>query len=227
MAEPLLIGTRGWLHAAWNSAFYPPELPPEWRFCFYSNRLRSVLVPAGLWPDVSRADVAGWAQDSDALFRFILEVPVDVWVSPAAAVARFLDTVTPIGPQIAGLSLAVPAAVEPAALDALLALVAHVHPVCLDLSPAQAASPALRAVAQRHGAASGWRVDEHSLPAAGGRFLIARMAGGDPRALRRAVDALVAWRGAEGVAALVFDAPDATAPRLAEQARTLAELMGV
>lgn len=227
MVESLLIGTRGWLHAAWDDAFYPPELPPEWRFCFYSNRLRSVLVPAELWPDVSRADVAGWAQDSDALFRFILEVPVDVWVAPASAVARFLDTVTPIGPQIAGLSLAVPAHAEPAALDAVLALLTHPHPVCLDLTPAQARSPVMRAVAQRYAAASVWRVDDHSLPAAGGRFLVARMTGGDPRALRRAIEGLVAWRRAEGMAGLFFDAPDATAPFLAEQARTLAELMGV
>ncbi len=226
-AQPLLIGTRGWLHPAWDESFYPPELPPEWRFCFYSNRLRSVLVPAELWPDLARADAAQWAQDSDPLFRFVLEVPPDVWAVPATAVARLFDTLAPIAAQIAGLSLAVPATAGSAALDEVLALLIPAHPVCLELSPALADVPAAAEVAHRHGAALAWRVDEHSLPAPGGRFLVARMATGDPRALRRAIETLVAWCGADGAAALIFDAPDARSPALAEQARTLAELMGV
>jgi hypothetical protein len=225
MIEPLLIGTRGWLHPAWDGPFYPPELPPEWRFCFYSNRLRSVLVPAELWPGITHADVAQWAQDCDPLFRFVLEVPVDVWTSPATAVTRFFDTIAPIAAQIVGLSLAVPATAGPAALEELLALLMPAHPVCLDLAPSLADLPAVAEVG--HGAGRLWRVDDQSLPAPGGRFLVARMAAGDPRALRRAIEALVAWCGADGAAALIFDAPDAQSPGLAEQARTLAELMGV
>ena len=44
MTEPLLIGTRGWDHAS-GGDFYPADLPDDWRFCYYSNNLRSVLVP--------------------------------------------------------------------------------------------------------------------------------------------------------------------------------------
>jgi hypothetical protein len=224
-ANPLLIGTRGWLHPAWDGAFYPPELPPEWRFCFYSNRLRSVLVPAELWPQVTRTDVAQWAADSDPLFRFVLELPVDVWATPAATVARLVDTLDPIGAQIAGWSLAVPAGTAPAALDALLALLTPRYPVCVDLAPSH--PPALAEVVDHRGAGRGWRVEDGSVPAAGGRFLVSRMTAGDPRALRRAIEALVTWRGTDRTAALFFDAPTAGAPALAEQARTLAELLGV
>ncbi len=227
MSEPLLIGTRGWLHPDWDGRFYPPELPPEWRFCFYSNRLRSVLVPADSWPGVRREEVEQWVQDSDPLFRFVLEVPTDAWGAPAVAVAHFFDTVAPISAQIAGLSLALPATARPGALDELLTLLSHAYPVCLALPPALASSPTIAELARRHGAGSEWHVDDHSAPTPGGRFLVARMGAGAPRALRAAIDALVAWRGDEGIAGLFFDAPDAQAPGLAEQARTLAELMGV
>jgi hypothetical protein len=223
-AHALLIGTRGWLHPAWDGVFYPPELPPEWRFCFYSNRLRSVLVPAELWPQVTPADVAQWAADSDPLFRFVLELPVDVWAAPAATVARLCETLDPIGAQIAGWSLAVPADTAPAALDALLTLLTPRYPVCVDLAPLP--PPALAEVVDHHGAGRAWRVGDGTGPAAGGRFLVSRMTAGDPRALRRAIEALVTWRGTDRTAALFLDAPTAGAPALAEQARTLAELMG-
>lgn len=223
--EPLLIGTRGWLHASWDGTFYPPELPPEWRFCFYSNRLRSVLVPAELWSQVKRADVAQWVEDSDPLFRFVLEPPADVWAAPEAAVARFFATISPISTQTAGLSLAVPATAPLARVDALLALLAP-YPICLDPGT-RVPSPALAELARRHDAAFLWRVEENSEPAPGGRFRVARMAAGDPRALRRAIEVLAARRGEDGIAGLFFDGADARSPYLAGQARTLAELMGV
>lgn len=227
MSEPLLIGTRGWLHPAWEGVFYPPDLPAEWRLCFYSNRLRAVLVPADSWPAITRAEVEQWVQDSDPLFRFVLEVPADVWVAPKVAVSRLLDVAAPISAQIAGMSLTVPATAVPSELDELLALLTRAHPVCLTLPPALASSPAVGELALRYDAGREWRMSEQSAPPAGGRFLMARMAGGDPRALRAAIDALVAWRGEEGVAGLFIDAPGARSPHLAEQARTLAELMGV
>ena len=54
MTEPILIGVRGWEYPPQES-YYPPELPEEWRFCFYSNRLRSVLVPAQVWAESGSA----------------------------------------------------------------------------------------------------------------------------------------------------------------------------
>ena len=85
MTEPLMIGTRGWAHAAWEGGFYPPELPAEWRFCFYSNNLRSALVPQEQWATVTGADVAAWLEDSDPAFRFVLELPPALGVPHAHA----------------------------------------------------------------------------------------------------------------------------------------------
>lgn len=223
MSEPLLIGTRGWQHADWGGAFYPPELPPEWRFCYYSNRLRAVLVPAQDWPGVTRDDVVQWVEDSDPLFRFVLETPALLWCAPPDALARFLDTIAPLDQQIAGLSLRPPAGASAAAVEALLAPLACAYPVCLDAP----ASPALLPLLRAHDVACAWRVGEDPPPAAGGRLLVAYMRAGDPRALRGAIETLAAWRGETGLAALFFEAPGAQAVQLAEQARTLAEIMVV
>src|SRR4030067_3666465 len=74
MTEPVMIGTRGWNHVS-GGVFYPAELPDDWRFCFYSNSLRSVLGPQETWDAAQRADVAQWQEDSDPEFRFVVELP--------------------------------------------------------------------------------------------------------------------------------------------------------
>jgi hypothetical protein len=69
MTEPLMIGTRGWNPDS-GSDFYPAELPDDWRFCYYSNNLRSVLVPQETWDAVQRADVAQWLRcDPNSISR--------------------------------------------------------------------------------------------------------------------------------------------------------------
>ena len=94
MAESILIGTRGWDHPGWTGTFYPDVLPPDWRFSFYCNQLRSVLVPAEAWSAVPAADVRAWAEDAFPEFRFVVELSV---ASPSS-----LDILAPIRSQIGG-----------------------------------------------------------------------------------------------------------------------------
>ena len=72
--KKLLIGCYGWDYDLWSPQFYPEELPPSWRFCFYSNEIRSVLVP---WAVLSRAtaeQISTWVEESDDGFEFVLEI---------------------------------------------------------------------------------------------------------------------------------------------------------
>ena len=70
---PLLIGARGYAHARWRGAFYPHDLPREWRFLFYSHRYPAVLMPAQSWgQDPARLTLFGDEAPTD--FRVVLEV---------------------------------------------------------------------------------------------------------------------------------------------------------
>ena len=54
--------------------FYPAELPADWRFCFYSNQHRSVLVTERELAGADLERVKGWREDCDEGFRFVFEL---------------------------------------------------------------------------------------------------------------------------------------------------------
>ena len=67
------IGARGWLFRQWSGKFYPEDLPEEWRFSYYSNEFRTVLVPAELFYQSTLQDIEGWIDCCDDEFRFYCE----------------------------------------------------------------------------------------------------------------------------------------------------------
>jgi len=74
MQYPLRIGTRGWCYQAWEGAFYDADLPPEWQLSWYANHLRSVLIPADGFHQMSPDRVRCWVEDTDPEFRFIATI---------------------------------------------------------------------------------------------------------------------------------------------------------
>lgn len=220
----VLIGTYGWEHRQWHGGFYPEELPEDWRFCFFSNRLRAVLVPAVLTQAADAAAVQQWHDDSDDAFRFIWEVSA----TAAADIAPLLQTLAPLAARSAGILWRPPAAalVTPVMEPALMQLSAFA-PVSIDLPPPAAATDnAVAAMLARYDAGVCWQVSREPLPLAGGRLSLALMEHGDPRALRRALETVATSTRADAAAGLFFTDP-ARSASLAEQARVLAELMGV
>jgi len=236
MSEAILIGTRGWDHDAWQGGFYPAELPVEWRFCYYSNLLRAVLVPAEVWAGMAPSAVAQWAEDSDAGFRFVLEPPPLV---SAAELTAFLRLIEPLASRTDGfLVSALPP--DPARLEMLFTGLARARPVCVDV-PAGGLSPELSGLLAAHRVGRCWHSTpgmeeveprreqrpsaQGSAPAPGGALMVALSEGGPVPELRRVLDSLARWQEQGGRAALFFEGPDAA--EAARAARTLAELMGV
>lgn len=79
----MLIGARGYTHKCWQGRFYPPDLPHEWRFLFYSHRYPALLLPARGWgADLDR--LAAFAEEAPPDFRLVLEVPERALASLAA-----------------------------------------------------------------------------------------------------------------------------------------------
>lgn len=210
MAESILIGTRGWDRPDWTGAFYPDVLPADWRFSFYCNHLRAVLLPAETWPV---ADVRAWAEDAFPEFRFVVELSA---MTPAP-----LPVLEPIRSQIAGLLLRAPAVPDKTWLTARLAEFSTSFPVCVDLPPA-ARTPDLLACLAQYDAGLCWRTEIDPEPRAGGKLMVALASATEPKVQRRLLERLAAWPHAKAVTGLFFDNPAA-----ARQTRLVAELMGV
>jgi hypothetical protein len=258
---PILIGTRGWNQIS-GGDFYPAELPDDWRFCYYSNNLRSVLVPQETWDSAQRADVAQWLEDSDPAFRFVIELPAMLGCPLAQdereqALEKFLETLEPVAPRIAGLLLRVAsdADVLPDWLDSFLNRLADIAPVCVDLPEGPWCAPVVHALLAAQGAGLAWHCSPETAPHPGGRLMIARAPPASAREVRRFIERLAQWQGEGGVdrktapafvqgmkphsltalspsvngasstvAGLFFDA---AAVKAAQEARIIAELMGV
>lgn len=67
------LAAYGWDGPAW-SAFYPEDLPPEWRLDYYSNEFGSLVVPAADWARVSIDEAARWLGEAPQGFRFYWEL---------------------------------------------------------------------------------------------------------------------------------------------------------
>jgi uncharacterized protein YecE (DUF72 family) len=230
MVDPILIGTRGWNPAS-GGDFYPSELPDDWRFCYYSNNLRSVLVPQETWDAVQRSDVAQWLEDSDPAFRFVVELPATLGLpltqhKREQALAQFLETLEPVAPRTAGLLLRIApdTAVLPDWFEHFLNRLANVAPLCVDLPVGSWRVPMVYAALERQGAGLAWHCAREPAPHPGGRLMVAHAPTAPARELRHWLGQLVLWQGQSGLAGLFFESDAAKA---AQEARLIAELMGI
>ncbi len=231
MTEPLIIGMRGWEFPAWEGHFYPAELPVDWRFCFYSNRLRSVLLPLDIWPSVDEVEVRRWLGDCDAQFRFVLELPPALTHPASAAVfdahwSAFRALIDPLHASTTGLLLRVSATATPDRdwLAHVLSVLTADKPVCVDLpSDAWRTQPMLTLLADT-GAGLCWHADAPVPPHPGGRFMVGLTGGGNAKTLRGHIATLAACQHGDSQAGLFIEAPGS--PGMAEEARIIAEILG-
>ena len=43
------IGTVGWDFPAWSQAYYPEDIPEDWKLAFYANEFTAVALPENTW----------------------------------------------------------------------------------------------------------------------------------------------------------------------------------
>lgn len=236
MTDSLLIGIRGWEHDEWQDGFYDEALPAEWRLCYYSNVIRSVLVPAQKWESVSAADLGQWVEDIDEEFRFVLELPA--WMGDAVVPdlekwqqqgQAFLQMTRELHPWLSAYLLRVPStesAVSVAWLQGCLEMLGGRFPVCVDLPTGPVRSPQIMELLDAFGASLCWHPSRQPRPEDGGKFMVALMDQSELKALRVVAERLGAWMEGNRGAGLFFTEPG-PAPQLAEQARIITELLDV
>jgi len=231
--DELLIGVRDWNDPAWAQQYYPDSLPDDWRFCYYSNQFRSVLVPEEFLRQQSEEDIAGWAEDSDPAFYFSLELNIESCLAqPGSDINSYVDSffhlVKPIHDQIAGVLLCIREPERHSAdvrdIKHIVAVVREKYAVCLDVGMSDLA-PGLEALAAQQDISVCWYTDGNLAPLAYGRFMCARSSQPDPKAQRSIIQQLHQWSGGEKAAGLYFEGPHAA--ESAQQARIICELTGV
>ena len=233
MVDPLMIGTRGWSDVVPGDDFYPEDFPAEWRFSFYSNNLRSVLVPQELWPTTSRETLSEWLNESDPAFRFVLELP-DTLSRPRnqsqsfQEMDSFLELCEPIAARVAGYLLRMAPDVAPDSdwLESFINQLVDIAPLSVDLPVGSWRTAATLAALTRQGAGLCWHCASEAEPHAGGRLRLAVAPPAAPRVTRHYIERLVQWQGQDAQAGLFFTNA-AGAPKAAYEGRLIAELMGV
>lgn len=71
----MLLGTVGWERADWLSAYYPADLPREWRLAYYANDCSCVFLPAASWCAVARDLLEEPMQEAPDHLCYFLQAP--------------------------------------------------------------------------------------------------------------------------------------------------------
>ncbi len=72
-SHKVLIGARGCLHPDWVGAFYPDDLPADWRLAYYANEFNLLVIE---WAQLE--NTLTLMEDVADEFRFVVELPVSV-----------------------------------------------------------------------------------------------------------------------------------------------------
>jgi len=70
----LWLAACGCWHKAWDSSFYPDDLPSSWRFSYYSNEFSAIYLTCQEWAGASLEQLQAWIDDCDEDFQFLLQV---------------------------------------------------------------------------------------------------------------------------------------------------------
>lgn len=73
MSSSVRIGAVDWRHPAWIGAFYPDDMPEEWRLTYYSSQYNCVFLPSRDWRAGGPAGLRQWCDEVHARFVFLLE----------------------------------------------------------------------------------------------------------------------------------------------------------
>jgi hypothetical protein len=73
MTKNIRVGTMDWRHPAWTGAFYPADMPQEWRLSFYASQFNCVYLKGNDWLLAAPTDLQQWCDDVHSRFIFLLE----------------------------------------------------------------------------------------------------------------------------------------------------------
>ncbi len=225
IVNDLLIGTWGWSDNGCCTGYYPDDMPRDWQLCYYSNLHRTVILPEDVWHHADDSDLEQWLEDTDPGFVFVPAIgPAELdeisngRLPDWSAIETLKDRI--------GCLLAMPSAAQLDTLQWLEPLKTNI-PLAVWLPETIEADLRDKAVKRlcQAGASVLWDTRTASQPEICGDWLLAIAEAQEPAKLRSLIERLGQWMSPDKHAVLVFTGQQA--PQTAEQARTLAELMGI
>lgn len=123
----LHIAANGWQHDHWLGHYYPEDLPPEWRFDFYGNEFRAVLLPQEMWSKASVEEFQQWLEESSDDFLFFIEYS-PMGAGDGDALNRLFNV---LRPRLGGLYLTYEEIPEPGVLNEQLQALGTDIPICI------------------------------------------------------------------------------------------------
>lgn len=226
MTKELMVGTIGWNHNDWVDDYYPDNLPEDWRFAYYSNDHRSVLVPADHFQTYNKDARSKWVEDCDGAFRFVVEIPATCLVDAGVALLQeFLNGISSLHSRLGGFYLPLGEVTNQgfAKLQARIELLQEHGPLCIDFERESEASELLKQLMLDNNIGLCWHPGGDDKPSAGGALMLVLSDEENPRAQRHIIEALEEWmQQSHGLSGLFLKTSAA-----ASQARIIAEMLGV
>jgi len=69
----MMLGVKGWDDQRWGREFYPEGMPEAWRLTYFNTQFACLYLQSADWQAASVDRMRGWAEDTHAQFRFLLE----------------------------------------------------------------------------------------------------------------------------------------------------------
>ncbi|PRY19553.1 uncharacterized protein YecE (DUF72 family) [Pseudosporangium ferrugineum] len=115
----LHVGCAMWNLRAWQGRFLPHPPAPQERLRAYAGWCNAVEGNTTFYATPARETVAGWAEQTDPRFRFVVKLPKQITHVRRLAGAEeelriFLDAMAPLGPRIHALWVQLPGSFSPA-----------------------------------------------------------------------------------------------------------------
>ena len=198
---PLLIGACGWSHSGWATDFYPQDLPSDWRLSYYANEFPVVLLTEEEWR-LPEADATQWCEESEASFRFVLEITANT----TEEVRSQLRRATALSDRCFGSLLRTNVSSDVEILNSLLDCVVEFSPVCVDFGyeiPVDSVSQLLH----RRQISSCWHGEGEPEGLMPGSFAVTRIIAHDvnPRQIRHWVEICLSTGDEYRQTILLFD----------------------
>ena len=211
---PLLIGACGWSHSNWEVDFYPEDLPPDWRLSYYANEFPVVLVTEEEWR-LPGADASTWCEESEASFRFVLEITANTVEDVQSQLHRAAALVE----RCIGILLRTSVNIDSRMLVELLDQVMAFSPVCIDFGNEDPNESVIQVLQQRQ-ISWCWHGEGEPEGLKLGSFAVTRISSTDinPRKIRHWVETCLSATNESRQMILIFDGepPDIEAIRQAQ-----------
>ncbi len=96
--KAILLGAESWGRPGWGGAFYPEDMPGEWRLTYYNTQFDCVFLGRAEWAAAMPEQLCQWLQDTHDQFLFLLEG--DAQVAPPIELAGKAIVLARDAPQL-------------------------------------------------------------------------------------------------------------------------------